>query len=57
MSKILVDKMPVDPEDCPFVEHIYTNDKYRCKLGPVMKRCVLDLHEECEKLEAKENER
>jgi hypothetical protein len=51
MTKILVDELPVDPEDCPFVEFIFDNDKHRCKLGPRMKRCVLDLHEACEKLE------
>lgn len=53
MTKIIVDEMPVDPEDCPFVEYMFDN-KYRCRLGPPLKRCVLDLHEECEKLEAKD---
>ena len=55
MTKILVDELPKDPEDCPFVEHVWTSDGHRCKLGPVMKRCVLNLHEECDKLEAMEN--
>lgn len=54
MTKILVDKMPKEAEDCPFVEYVFDNSRHRCKLGPPLKRCVLDLDEECEKLEAKE---
>lgn len=56
MAKIKVDKMPIDPEDCPFAEYVFDNYKHRCRLGPPLKRCVLDLHEACDKLEGEMNE-
>ena len=56
MTRIKVDEMPIDPEDCPFVEYTF-DSKHRCKLGPPLKRCVLDLHEACDKLEGENNGR
>ena len=51
MSKILVDVMPKESKECPFVEYIAMTSKNACRLkSGIYSRCDLECGKECKKL-------